>query len=146
MSSQIEIKFKRLTPNAKTPKKSHPYDAGFDLSTNIKGGYILESGSYSTFTTGIAVQIPPGYYGRIADRSGNAFKYGMHVLAGVIDSGYTGELKIILINLGPNPVKIHPGDRIAQLVVTPIPLATMMEVSSLDISERGQAGFGSTGK
>jgi dUTP pyrophosphatase len=135
-----------LSPNAKTPTKSYPYDAGFDLSTTIGGDLWVQPGKRYVIPTGIACQIPPGYYGRIADRSGNAYKSGIHILGGVIDSGYTDEIKVIMLNTGNDVFCVSPGDRIAQLVITPIPLATMVEVSSLDISERGQAGFGSTGK
>ena len=141
------LDFVKLTKTAQSPKKAHPYDAGFDLSADIQEELILEVGERRVISTGIAVQIPLGYYGRLADRSGNAAKYGLHILAGVIDCGYTGEIGVVLVNFGKEPVKIHPSDRIAQLVVTQIFIGTTREVSSLmNNSERGGAGFGSTGK
>ena len=144
--SEPLLNYTKLTKTAQTPKKAHPYDAGFDLSADIQEETLLEVGERKLIPTGIAIQIPPGYYGRIADRSGNAYKYGIHILAGVIDCGYNGEIGVVLANLGKEPIKIHPNDRIAQLVVTRIFVGELREVSSLGSSERGGAGFGSTGK
>ena len=141
----IRIKFVKLTPTAVTPTKSHAFDAGFDMCADLCDKTTLRPGQHYLYPTGISLQIPQGYYGRIADRSGNAFKYGVHVLGGVIDAGYTGEISILLINLGQKAVEFNPGDRIAQLVITPILVCELEQVSCLDQSERGNAGFGSTG-
>jgi dUTP pyrophosphatase len=97
--------------------------------------------------TGLSVAIPPGYEIQVRPRSGLALKHGISVpnTPGTIDSDYRGELKVILINHGPEPFPIHRGDRIAQLVVAPVTLAEWDEVAELDETERGAGGFGSTG-
>lgn len=97
--------------------------------------------------TGIAVAIPEGHAGLVAPRSGLAARHGISVVngPGVVDAGYRGELKVILINHGDETVLLGRGDRVAQLVVVPIVLADLEEVAELPVSERGHGGFGSTG-
>lgn len=135
---------KRTSNNAKLPTKAHPGDAGWDLYTNITD-IIVEPGSRALVSTGCSFAIPHGYYGRIADRSGNACKLGIHVLAGVIDSQYRGEVKVCLINLSEQPLRIKYGDKIAQMILTKIHEGEMQEVDELDSTKRGADGFGSTG-
>ena len=139
------LRVKRLSDNAKLPSKAHPGDAGWDLFTNITQEIVIEPGSRRLISTGCSFAIPDGYYGRIADRSGNACKMGVHVLAGVIDSQYRGEVKICLTNLDKeNSLRIKYGDKIAQMIITKIHEGGMIEVEDLDATERGADGFGST--
>src|SRR5262249_26338347 len=95
--------------------------------------------------TGIAMALPNSTYGRVAPRSGLAVKHGIDVGAGVIDSGYRGEIKILLINNGAKTFEVHPGDRIAQLILERIDHTEIVEAASLSRTERGTQGFGSTG-
>ena len=138
------IQVKLLSENAVMPTKTHVNDAGWDLYSSV-GGEIL-SGYRKLLPTGVAMAIPAGYYGRIADRSGNAYRSGVHVLAGVIDSSYVGELKVLLVNLSGETFEFKQGDRVAQLVITPICTMPLISVSDLDETSRGSSGFGSSGK
>ena len=95
---------------------------------------------------GFALEIPHGYVSRILDRSGMAIKNGIHCLAGVVDAGYRGEYKAIMINLGDEPYKIEKGDRIAQMLIQPVEICDIEEVESLSQTERGKGGFGASGK
>ena len=137
------IKVKVLNSNAIMPTRANPTDAGLDLYANNRCKInVLER---SLVTTGIAIEIPSGYVARIAPRSGLAFKYGVDVLAGVIDSSYRGEIKIILINHGDDNFYVEPGDKIAQLLIQPVELWNPVEVDKLTETSRGANGFGSTG-
>jgi dUTP pyrophosphatase len=137
------IKFKTLTQTAQIPKRATEGSAGFDLHYD-GDSCVLAEGEHAIFKTGIAMRIEPKQVGIIKPRSGWAYKYGVDVLAGVIDSDYRGELQVILINHGNRPLRIMSGDRIAQLVVTNYePQAKT--VSALDDTGRGSGGFGSTG-
>lgn len=129
------------------PARAHPGDAGLDLVA--VEDLILGPGERAAVPTGWAVAIPEGMAGLVVPRSGNALRHGLTVAnaPGVIDAGYRGELKVILVNLGAEPFAIAAGDRIAQLVVTPASLAFAAEVVALPASDgRGQAGLGSTGR
>lgn len=134
----------KLDPDAKIPSKANVTDAGFDLCA-LRGGCIAPK-MRLMIPTGVAVAIPHGWYGRIAPRSGLAHNYGLDVLAGVVDSGYRGELKVILMNHGSGDYKFEAGDRIAQLVLEKCGEWTIQEVDSLEVTDRGAGGFGSTGK
>lgn len=109
---------------------------------------ILNPGDRALFSTGISLSIPPGYEGQIRPRSGWALKDGITVLnsPGTIDSDFTGELKVLLINLGHESVEIKRGDRIAQLVIAPVVKAELVLVDQLETTTRGASGFGSSGK
>jgi len=136
------LKVKLLSNTAKAPFRAHDTDAGFDLFCNE--GIAILPGDINKVRTGIAVEIPDGYYGRIAPRSGLAAKYGVDILAGVIDSGYRGEVVVLMTSL--KDVEFEKGDKIAQLVVEKILENSKVElISELDKSERGGGGFGSTG-
>ncbi len=137
------IKFKRLDSRAQIPRRATAGSAGFDIFSN--GYYTIKSGVRCLLDTGIAMQLPNGYWGEIKPRSGLAAKHGLDVLAGVIDADYTGEIKVSLINLGENDVEIKAGDRIAQLIIQQY-AAEWMEVEEFNDTERGAGGFGSTGK
>lgn len=139
------FKVKRLSDNAKLPAKAHLGDAGWDLFTNIHQEIVIQPGGRYVVSTGCSFAIPDGYYGRIADRSGNACKMGVHILAGVIDSSYRGEVKICVINLDrENSLRIKHGDKIAQMIITKIYIHDIVEVEYLDETVRGSDGFGST--
>jgi dUTP pyrophosphatase len=148
----IEVKVKKLHPNAQLPSRKRDDDAGFDLYA--LEDYELKTGVPVKVKTGIAVEIPNGYVGEIWDRSSMGSK-GIKVLGGVIDSSYRGELMVVLINLemvhdiarGPGYTvkKVSKGDKIAQLLTKRVPHVTMTEVAELSSSDRGEAGFGSSG-
>ena len=122
-----------------------PGDAGVDLRSTESVS--IEPGERCLIPTGLAVAIPEGYAGFVQPRSGMAINKGLGVLnsPGLIDSGYRGELKVIAINLGSDALPIERGDRIAQLVILPVPPFDYEEVEVLPGSERGAGGFGSTG-
>ncbi|MFH0900575.1 MAG: dUTP diphosphatase [Pseudomonadota bacterium] len=125
--------------------------AGLDLSAlpdgELGGEIVLGAGCRAVVPTGIAVAIPAGYEGQIRPRSGLAARRGVTCLnsPGTIDSDYRGEVKVILINHGSDPVVIKRGDRIAQLVIAPVAQPVVEVVVQLDDTQRGQDGFGSTG-
>jgi dUTP pyrophosphatase len=136
---------KRLNCNAKLPFKKHIYDAGYDLYST--DDCVIEPLDQKLIGTGISINIPHGYYGRIAPRSGFSYKNFTDIGAGVIDENYTGELKILVRNYNKNKsihIKLH--DRIAQLILEKIGYFDIVEVDELNISERGSNGFGSTDK
>ena len=162
----VEIYFKKTSPNATTPTKTHAWDAGYDL-------YSCESASIlpmerKVICIGIEIEIPTGFYGRIAPRSGLAVRAGLDTLAGVIDCGYRDEVKVVLINLNlpqvllnnqndkramsttmlfgdKNRYDISSGDRIAQIIIERCHEATWREKESLDKHSQRNGGFGSTG-
>ena len=138
------IQVKRLRDDALVPTKAYRGDAGWDLYA-VEDGEI-EPGERRLIGTGIAIAIPEGFYGRIADRSSMAYKFGMHVLAGIIDCSYRGEVKVLLVNLSTQTFSFKKGDRIAQLIITPINTDSLVEVDTLDETQRGLGGFGSSGK
>ena len=134
----------RITSTAILPSKAYIGDAGWDLYCDSEVS--ISPGKRELISTGIKVAIPKGYYGRIADRSSIAWKKGCHVLAGVIDSAYRGEVKILLINLTDKEVSISLGEKIAQLILTKISEEDLIEVDDLDLTQRGEGGFGSSDK
>jgi dUTP pyrophosphatase len=137
------IKFKKLNENATIPTRATLGSAGFDLSYCGDKDILLESGERYLFSTGVACAIPQGHCGQVWPRSGLALKYGIDVLAGMIDSDYRKEIGVILINHGGSACLIEPGDRIAQLIVAPF-VGSSEWVNALDDSNRG--GFGSSGR
>lgn len=137
------IKVKLLKNEAKVPVRQHKSDAGLDL---FSSDYVmLNARSVTKVGTGIAIELPEGFHGLIMDRSSLGAK-GIHVFGGVIDNGYRGEIIVCLFNASTVPVAIEPGDKIAQLIVVGIPRFTPIEVDELDNTDRGEDGFGSTGK
>lgn len=144
----IDVKIKYLTETAKKPFYATDGSAAMDLSADITSDMVIKKGERLLVPTGIAVQLPSGDYGAfIFARSGLSVKNGICLAnsVGVIDSDYTGEIKVGLINLSAEDFTLHPGDRIAQLVIMPVSRANLIEVSSLSETERGSGGFGSTG-
>jgi len=136
------IKFCKQNDDNKIPQRQKDDDAGFDLYADESVDIWI--GGQATIKTGIRTAIPHGYVGQIWPRSGMAVKHMINVHAGIIDSGYRGEVRVCLINHGERTVEIRKGDRIAQLVVVPY-LGESVEVDNLDETERGEAGFGSSG-
>lgn len=127
------------------PYKKYPHDAGFDLRANLDITEILRPGEYKKIGTGVCMAIPPGYYGDIRGRSSFNTK-GIICPGGTVDAGYTGEICVVLVNMSGKAYFIEPGERIAQLVIAPIPAVELVEVDELAGSERGDKGFGSTGR
>ena len=126
------------------PVRGTPEAAGLDLFSPISGE--IPPGGRSLIKTGLRMKIPAGHYGRIADRSSLANNYGIHVLGGVIDTDYRGEVGVILQNLGDQPFKFQAGERIAQLILERITIPVVLKADFLDATGRGESGFGSTGK
>ena len=129
------------------PTRAHDADAGLDLRCAHKLGIILLPGKRELVNTGVAVNIPAGYVGLVHPRSGWAHKYGITVnnAPGTVDAGYTGTIKVNLINHGQDAVSIGYGERIAQLLIQRVELPELELVDSLDTTTRGTAGHGSTG-
>lgn len=137
---------RRLHPEAVLPARAHPGDAGLDLVAVEE--HRLDPGERAAVATGLAVAIPHGWAGLVLPRSGLARRHGVTLTnsPGLIDAGYRGELTVLMINLGRERHTVRPGDRIAQLVLTPVSLAAAVEVEQLPPSDgRGEGGFGSTG-
>lgn len=135
-----------MHPDATLPTRAHADDAGLDLYA--LEAHLLGHEEGRVVRTGIAVALPPGHVGLVADRSSLA-KRGLKTSGGIIDSGYRGEIHIVLWNLSGSPVAIAPGERIAQLLVVPIATPAVQEVATpelLGASERGTKGFGSSGR
>lgn len=129
------------------PAYATPLSAGVDLHANIDENIILKPLERTLVPTGLYMAIPAGYEGQVRPRSGMAAKHGITVLntPGTIDADYRGEIKVILVNLSNEPFEIVPGERIAQMVFVKHETAEFVEVGSLDETQRGQGGFGSTG-
>jgi dUTP pyrophosphatase len=137
----------RLRPDAVLPTRAYPGDAGLDLSAC--DAVVIAPGERVVVGTGVAVAIPPGHAGLVVPRSGLAAKHGLSVVngPGLIDEGYRGELKVILLNTDrEHAVQIAAGDRVAQLIVVAVAGLDAVEVGSLDAAERGVGGLGSSGR
>jgi dUTP pyrophosphatase len=123
--------------------------AGLDLAAAISPGegITVKPGGRALIPTGLVLELPAGFEGQVRPRSGLALRHGVTVLnsPGTIDADYRGEVSVLLINLGPEPVMIHRGDRIAQLVIAPVAHATLVAAVAVSETVRGAGGFGSTG-
>jgi len=130
------------------PRYQTEHAAGFDLAADMDNPITLAPMQRAAVATGLAFEIPPGFEGQVRARSGRALAEGLALVnaPGTIDADYRGEVKVILINLGEAPIQIKPGDRIAQLVITPVAHAELVEVENLEESARGTGGFGHTGR
>jgi dUTP pyrophosphatase len=136
----------RLDPRARVPTRAHPDDAGMDLCA-VEAA-VLAPGERASIGTGIAVEIPAGYAGLVLPRSGLAARHGISVVnaPGLIDAGYRGEIRVLLLNTDPREsFAVEVGARIAQLVIIAVALPDAVEVESLETSQRGTGGFGSSG-
>jgi dUTP pyrophosphatase len=139
-----KLKVSKLHEAAVLPRKGSARAAGYDLSS--LESFILKPGQRHLFKTGLSFEIPTGMYGRIAPRSGLAYKNGIDVMAGVIDEDYRGEIGVILINLGDLDKPVVPGDKIAQIIFENYNDVDVIEANALQETERGSGGFGSTDK
>lgn len=143
----MRLLVRRLDPELPLPAYATTGDAGLDLLSAEE--LTLKPGERTAVPTGIAVAIPEGYAGFVHARSGRALREGLALVnaPGLIDSGYRGEIKVIVVNLdATEPIHVARGDKIAQLVIQPVVQADVVEVDSLPASERGEGGFGSTGR
>ena len=151
----MQLKVKRLTDTAVLPAKAHQSDAGFDICADEN--ITINAGETATVSTGLSIAIPEGYYGRLKGRSGLTTKTPLRVQEGTIDASYRGEIKVICelrtltsVTMHTGPVisggyPIKRGQRIAQLIIQPLPTVEVEEVNELDDTDRGDGGFGSTG-
>lgn len=154
----MRVLFKKLNDYAKLPTYGSSAAAGMDLYANLyeepTDSLIIHPGERKLIKTGLSFACSGEFYGRIAPRSGLAYKHGIDVLAGVVDADYRGDIGVVLINLGHGSFnssynedfKVSHGDRIAQFIITPFVTADIEEVSELPESLRGEGGFGSTGQ
>lgn len=144
----MKINVKRLTDTATIPTRQHEGDAGYDLYADIQKPVIIKPHTTEFVHTGIAIEIPDGYFGAIFARSGLATNEGLRPAngVGVCDSRYRGEYMVALHNDSIEARTVSPGDRIAQLVVMPYLNVEFEEVDELSDTERGEGGFGSTGR
>ena len=143
----IDVAVRRVRADAVLPSQAYEGDAGLDLSACEETR--LEPGARAVVPTGIAVEIPEGYAGFVQPRSGLAARHGLGVVnsPGLIDSGYRGEIQVVLLNTDPRePFTVEPGMRIAQLVIAPVASVRLVEVEELATSERGARGFGSSAR
>jgi dUTP pyrophosphatase len=149
LSNEVAIAVTRLAHAEGLPLPAYATEgaAGMDVVAAVDLPLMLAPGARMAVPTGLAMAIPHGFEVQVRPRSGLALKHGLTVAnaPGTIDSDYRGEVKVLLINLGSEPVLIERGQRIAQLVVAPVTRAALMVVDSLDATARGEGGFGSTG-
>lgn len=144
----MELRFKLLREGARLPSRANLGDAGLDLYA-AHAATVPPSGGRASIGTGLAVEVPPGHAGLVLPRSGLAAKRGVTLAnaPGLIDSGYRGELRVLLLNADPDrSFEVQPGDRIAQLLLVPIIDAEPLAVDGLSASGRGEDGFGSSGR
>nr|WP_320051095.1 dUTP diphosphatase [uncultured Desulfuromonas sp.] len=148
MAESVRVQFKKLDSRAKIPQYMTLQAAGLDLCALLNEPLIVEPGQRVMVPTGLAMAIPAGFEGQVRPRSGLAWRDGITLVntPGTIDADYRGEVKILLINHGQNAVTIQHEERIAQLIIAPVIQAELVEVDSLDATDRDQGGFGHTGK
>ncbi len=142
----LNVKIKKLSDFAKTPKKMTAHAAGYDLFSANTEPITVYSGSLSLIPTGIAIEIPKGYEAQIRPRSGLALKYQIGVLnsPGTIDADYRGEIKVILYNFGKKDFVVQPASRIAQIIFAKVETANFIDSENLSETERDSGGFGHT--
>ena len=144
LTDQLAVQL--LHPDARAPERTRPGDAGFDL--RAVEPFTLAPGERALVPTGVAIALPPGHAGLVTPRSGLAIKHGISVVngPGLVDPNYRGELKVVLVNLGQETFEGQAGDRIAQLLIVPFAAPPIAIVDTLDDTERGADGFGSSGR
>ena len=147
-TARPRVLIQKLRSDAVVPRYMTPRAAGLDLSASIDGPITLAPGQRALLPTGIAIKLPEGYEAQVRPRSGLAREHGVTLVngPGTIDEDYTGEVIVLLINHGDQPVRVVPGQRVAQLVIAPVVQAELVEVDELRATERGAGGFGSTGR
>ncbi|OHA56610.1 MAG: hypothetical protein A2588_01235 [Candidatus Veblenbacteria bacterium RIFOXYD1_FULL_43_11] len=141
----MKLEVKKLDPRAKLPAYEHPGDAGLDFYA-LEDFVVPAGGRKPGIRTGVAVAIPEGYVGLFWDKSGLAAKHGLKVMAGVIDSGYRGELLLTLLNTSDVDYHFKAGEKVMQMLIQAVERAEIVEVENLSDTSRGDGGFGSTGK
>ena len=141
----MTLRFKRIHPDAVLPAYAHPSDAGMDVRS--VADLVIPPGGRALVPTGLVMLLPPMYEAQVRPRSGLALKHGVTVLntPGTIDSGYRGEVGVILANFGDTDFAVRKGDKVAQIVVAPVTQPEIAEVDAVDETDRGADGFGSTG-
>lgn len=140
----MQLKIKKLEQGAVLPNYATAGDAGMDLFALESAR--IEPGARTQIRTGIAMEIPDGFVGLVWDKSGLSHKYGLKTLGGVIDSGYRGEILVGVVNLCTNPIVFEAGQKVAQMLIQKVEQAEIVEVDDLSSTDRGEGGFGSTGK
>lgn len=140
----MNLKIKKIHNDAKLPSYAHEGDAGLDIFSIET--YKLKPGERKGFSTGICFELEPGFVALVWDKSGLAFKHGLKTLGGVIDSNYRGEIFIALLNTSEKEILIERGDKIAQVLIQPVVSAKIEEIHELTESQRGDKGFGSSGR
>src|SRR3989338_9495710 len=139
----LEVKIKRLNPDAKLPSYAHPGDVGLDLYS-MEEATVLPGGHHRFFN-GFALEFPEGYAAIVKDK-GSISKVGLHCMGGVFDAGFRGEYNVHLVNLSDKPYTFEKGDKIAQLLIMPVAQGNLVEVDTLSETSRGKGWFGSTGR
>lgn len=141
----MTLAFKRIHPDAVLPAYAHKSDAGMDVRS--VADIVIAPGKRALVPTGLVMLLPPGYEAQVRPRSGLALKHGVTVLntPGTIDSGYRGEVGVILANFGDSDFAVRKGDKIAQIVIAPVTQPDIVESDTVDSTDRGVGGFGSTG-
>lgn len=142
---RFEVRVAKLSPDAVLPHKAHATDAGFDLA--IPAEQTLKPHEQTMIDLEFALEIPPGWYGQVLGRS-SVFQRGMNIHPGVIDADYRGSVRLLVRNERPEPQRLQRGERLAQLMILPVPEVTMTQVSpeALSATARGGGGIGSTGR
>ncbi|MCM2325161.1 MAG: dUTP diphosphatase [Candidatus Woesearchaeota archaeon] len=140
----VDVAILKMYPEMTTPHYAHEGDAGIDLRSSEETAIL--PGETKTVATGVKMAIPQGFVGLVWDKSGYASKNSIKTMAGVIDSGYRGEIKVVMINLGKEGFKITKDMKIAQILIQPVTRANLILKDNLDDTIRGEGGFGSTGK
>jgi len=144
----VLVKVKKKDERIELPRYESPGAAGMDLKAFINADVTLPPLGRAKIPTGLFIEVPTGYEAQVRPRSGLAVRHGVTILnaPGTVDSDYRGELEVILVNLGSEPFTLKNGDRIAQMVISPVFRASLRETDSLSETERGSGGFGSTGR
>lgn len=151
MASTVTVKVRRVRAHPEPlplPRYETALAAGMDLRADIDGELTLAPMERMAVPTGLALALPPDYEAQVRPRSGLALKHGITLLnsPGTVDADYRGEVKVLLVNLSREPFTLRRGERIAQLVVSPVSRASLLELEVLEATERGEGGFGSTGR
>jgi len=140
----MKLQIQRIHPDAKLPSYAYEGDAGMDLFS--VEDIAVAPGEKVLVATGLKLAVPAGYAGFVWDKSGLAAKHHMKTMAGVLDSNYRGELKVVITNLGSQPYEVRSGEKVAQLVIAPIATPDVEEVDEIEANDiRGEKGFGSSG-
>jgi len=151
MDNNPSVQIARLNPERDAdipiPRYMTAQAAGMDICAAVAADTVIEPGTIELIPTGLAIALPSGYEAQIRPRSGLAVKHGIGIInsPGTIDADYRGEIKVGLINFGKEPVTIHRGDRIAQMIINTVCQVQLQEVASLDETDRNSGGFGHTG-